>query len=938
MKNTTFLPFQDINLPLEDRVSDLVLRFTLEEKICLMVQYQPEISRLGVKAYKHGTEAAHGIAWLGDATSFPQPIGLGCTWNPDLMKEIGSVIGDEARIYFQKDPSTNGLTLWAPTVDMERDPRWGRTEEAYGEDPYLTGKLTASLVKGMQGDHPFFFKAVATLKHFLGNNNEINRGECSASIDPRNMREYYLKAFEPAFVEGGAKSMMTAYNSINGTPALFHPFVNEVVKEEWGMDGFVVSDAGDLLGVVNDHKYYESHTLSVADAIKGGIDSITDDAETSCQAIREALAQQLLSEEDLDRALRNTFRVRFRLGEFDPAENNPYAYVDESLLCSEKHRSLSLQAAKESIVLLKNEHQTLPLNKEKINQLAVIGPLGDIVYRDWYSGSHPYQVTPLQGIKNKLNKSVVFKDGCDKVKLKLKDNQQYVGIENNETKVLAASRNKEQSETFHVTDWGFGEFTLKSLSTGKYVTTDDKTITASADDIWGWFTKEVFRIIPQNDNEVGLRTWNDNHVSIDKEANVLHESKNIQEAAVFTKEVVENGLEEAINAAKESDVAVVFVGNHPLINGKETIDRSDLNLGAYQEKLVKEVNKANPNTVVIVVGSYPFSLNWIDENIPVILYTSHAGQELGNAVSDVLFGDFSPSGRLNMTWYRSSDELPDIMDYDIIKGKRTYQYFDGKPLYPFGYGLTYTSFHYTNLEISQSEISSDGKFEICVQVENNGPVASDEVVQLYVRDDQSRVTRPIKELKGFKRIHLNPGQMETVRFELAASDLAFWDVTRNQYCVESGTFTIMIGQSSEDIKLSDRIIVHGEEIPSRNLLVVTKAENYDDYEGIYLDESKEGFTCVRPVSDGSWIAFHDVDFGEGVSTFIGRISSTSNESSVDVRVDHEEGPLLGTCHVPNTGERQAWMKIETELIKIKGIHNVFLVFKGDVNLSWLKFE
>lgn len=291
MTNQTKYPFQDTTLELDTRVKDLVSRLSEDEKIESMLQYQPAVERLGIAAYKHGTEAAHGLAWLGEATSFPQPVGLACTWDADLMKEIGSVIGDEARVFYKRNPAVNGLTLWAPTVDMERDPRWGRNEEAYGEDPELTAELTTALVKGIQGDHPKYYKAVATLKHFLANNNEVDRGSGSSSIDPRNMREYYLKAFEKPFKEGGAQSMMTAYNSINGTPALLHPFVNEIVKGEWGMDGFIVSDAGDVMGIKNDHKYYDSHTPGTVESVKAGIDSITDDADLSKQALREGLSK-----------------------------------------------------------------------------------------------------------------------------------------------------------------------------------------------------------------------------------------------------------------------------------------------------------------------------------------------------------------------------------------------------------------------------------------------------------------------------------------------------------------------------------------------------------------------------------------------------------------------------------------------------------------------
>ena len=679
--NIEVLPFQNPELPIRDRVADLVSRFTLEEKIGLMPQYQTAVERLGVKPYKHGTEAAHGIAWLGEATSFPQPIGLGCTWNPELLERIGSAIGDEARVFYQRDPARNGLTLWAPTVDMERDPLWGRTEEAYGEDPHLTGELTTGLVKGIQGPHPVYRKAIATLKHFLGNNNEKDRCRCSASIDPRNMREYYLKAFEPAFRKGGALSMMTAYNSINGTPAILHPDVNQVVKGEWEMDGFIVSDAGDMIGLVKDHHYFETYKEAVAASVKSGIDSITDETDMTCAAIREALSEGLLEEGDLNRALTNTFRVRFLLGEFDPDECNPYAGLPDDTVCKPEHAALSLEAARESIVLLKNERQMLPLDSNAVQRVAVIGPLGDVVFRDGYSGTCPYKVTPLQGIRAKMKEgSVVHVNGSDRVRLRAVTGK-YVGVSSDpaENSALKADRlDACSAETFQLADWGFGSVTLQALSNGKFVTTDDVTVTASADEVYGWYVKEEFRPVGGPDGTMLLTAWNGSPVSLPGE-----------EAGCFRMEVITDGLQEAIAAAEASEVAVVVVGNNPLINGRETSDRPDLTLADSQEKLIQEVSRVNPNTIVVVIGSYPFAINGVEEKIPAVLYLSHAGQELGNALADVLFGDYNPAGRLNMTWYRSTDQLPDIMDYDIRKGKRTYQYYDGQSLYPFGYGLSY---------------------------------------------------------------------------------------------------------------------------------------------------------------------------------------------------------------------------------------------------------
>ena len=759
-------PYQNHNLPLEDRVNDLISRFTLDEKIELMCQYQAEIPRLGVKKYKHGTEGAHGIAWLGEATVFPQNTGLACTWNPELMHNIGSVIGDEARIYFQRDPAINGLTVWAPTVDMERDPRWGRTEEAYGEDPHLTGRLSTELVKGMQGDHPFYYKTVATLKHFYGNNNEIDRGSASVSIDPRNKWEYYLKAFEPAFREGGAGSMMTAYNGINGTPCNLNHEVNEIVKGRWGMDGFVVGDAGDVLGTVMDHGFLQSYAEAVAGSIKAGIDSITDDQDISLRAIRDALQQGLLEEEDLDHALRNTFRVRFRLGEFDPAEVNPYSYVPESKLCAPEHAALSLTAARESIVLLKNDG-LLPLRHEA-GPIAVIGPLADEALTDWYSGTPAYRVTPLQGMKQKVDgKSIHFNSGLDRIVIRSAATGKYVGVASGDKAALVADRTDVQdAEVFERTDWGWGSVTLRSLSLGKYVTeTDDGELTATAQYARGWFVKEVFGFDESTNGSFSMKSWEGKHITVNEKQQLIRGGKGASPTATeetFIIEVIQDGIGQAVHAAKSSEHAIVIVGNNPFINGKETTDRPDITLPSYQQELIRAVYKANPNTVVVIVGSYPFAVNWENENIPSIIYTSHAGQELGHAVADVLFGDYNPAGRLNMTWYKSVSQLPDLMDYDIIKGKRTYQYFDGEVLYPFGHGLSYSSFQYRDVSLNRTMINSDESVEVSVKVRNTGELAGDEVVQLYVSADASRVERPLKTLKGFRRLHLQAGEEETL--------------------------------------------------------------------------------------------------------------------------------------------------------------------------------
>ncbi|PTU47567.1 beta-glucosidase [Paenibacillus polymyxa] len=946
--------FQDPKIQLDERVGDLVSRLTLEEKIESMLQYQPAIDRLGVAAYKHGTEAAHGIAWLGEATSFPQPVGLACSWDTELMRQIGSVIADEARVYYRRDPKLNGLTLWAPTVDMERDPRWGRNEEAYGEDPYLTGELSKELVKGIQGDHPVYLKAVATLKHFLGNNNEVDRGIGSSSIDPRNLREYYLRAFEKPFTEGGAQSMMTSYNLINGTPATLYHGVNDIVRGEWGMDGFVVSDAGDVMGIVNDHQYYDSHTPGVAESIRAGIDSITDDAELSKQAIREALEQGSLQEEDLDRALFHTFRVRFRLGEFDPAADNPYASIGEEALMTEQARELSLRAAREQIVLLKNEQKLLPLNPAQCGKVAVIGSHGNEVFRDWYSGTLPYWVTPLEAIRAKLESGgaeerVVYSDAKDRVTLTASTDGAKLIV--NSSGDMRLSQDGEPT-VLTVTDWGYGSVTLHDEHLGTYVTSDEETLRVTAAEAYGWYVKEVFGLTPVEQGEHLWTTWNGKPVIAGTEGSLkVMESatpaSNVTDSdrTTFRIETVSDGLAEAIAAAQAADTAIVFVGNHPLINGKEENDRPGLELAASQQRLIEEVYRVNPNTIVVLTGSYPFAIPWLQEHIPAIVYTSHAGQEHGTAIADVLFGDYAPAGRLNMTWVQNEDQLGDIRDYDIIRGGRTYQYFEGEPLYPFGHGLTYSPFEYSDLHTdahkdnvkSMATLDAADAIQVWVDVTNRGGAAGEEVVQLYVRSEASRVKRPLKTLCGFQRIRLEPGETRTVSFTVRVKDWAIWDVTRDCYCVESGEYTLLAGASSADIRLEHPVYVRGEVIPPRQAGPRIRAENFDDCFDILLDESKEQReACVRPRSPqrSGWIAFHGVDMNTvSVAEFQCRVSGNSSDAAIELHLDGPDSQAVARINVGNTGGAQAWVTLSEKVQSASGIRDVYLSLSGEVRLG-----
>ncbi|MEO2204162.1 glycoside hydrolase family 3 C-terminal domain-containing protein [Paenibacillus pabuli] len=964
MKEYEQYPMWDAALPLERRLDDLIERLTIEEKISLIPTREAAVPRLGIPAYNVGGEAAHGVAWKGEATVFPQPLGLSSTWNTALMREIGSVIGDEARAYHHREPERHGLTLWAPTVDLERDPRWGRTEEGYGEDPVLTGEMSAALVQGMQGNHSFYLKMVATLKHFFANNNEKDRLNCSSSIDPRNLREYYLKAFETPFVEGGALSMMTAYNSINGTPAIESPYVNDVVKGEWAMPGFIVCDGGDLSQTVNYHGYHATHAESAAGALKAGVDCLTDEVDLVVSALEEALDRNLLEEEDLDRAIRNIFGVRMRLGQLDRSGLNPYASIPESVLCAPEHANLSYRAAVESIVLLKNEG-LLPLKSDALRKVSVIGPLADAVFTDWYSGTLPYHITALDGLRNRLTDTeILYEDGNDRISLKTTEGQ-VLSI-GDEGIIVAVPEGSAEGATFVHQDWGWGSHTLRSVKNNRYVTLNEEgKYQAIAPEIGGWFVKEVVQFDPQIDDSSLLRTWNgiplglaehqgkhvlapvtatpEDGVEASKVSNSVIGAK---EPVTLVKHVEIDGIQRAVAAAKASDSAVVVVGNSPYINGKEEIDRPGLTLPSEQIRLVKEVCKVNPNTIVVIVGSYPFTLQELKDIAPAIVSLTHAGQELGHAVADVLLGAYAPAGRLNMTWYEDESQLPDMMDYDIINNGTTYMYHEGPVLYPFGHGLTYSPFEYDGISAQRIEVASGTDvLKVEVQVRNAGEVASDEVVQIYGHPQTSRVKRPLKQLIGFKRIHLASGEVETVSFEIPVQKLAFWDVTRERYCVETATWSFMAGRSSEDIRQTTDMEIEGEIIPARRLDLPTFAENFDEYAGVLLDECLEGRSAVRVVAPGeplykedqaAWIGFLN-NGTQGAHAFEARVAAFGKNGELQIRSGAPDGPVLGTCSVPMNISDSAlgqgrsdieWTTVQCPLQPEQELDRLYIVFQG----------
>ena len=752
-KNT---PLWDNRLPIEERLDYLVGKLTLEEKIQCLTTNCPEIERLGIKPNYMGGEAAHGI---------------------------------EAR----HDQAFNAGKP-EPTIDMERDPRWGRTEEAYGEDPYLTGEMAGAYIRGMQGEDPFYLRCGATLKHFYANNKETDRVKISSSIDPRNKHEYYLKPFEKAITEAHAESIMTSYNEINGVPAIVNPEVKNVVKDTWGLKGHVVCDGGDFSQTVTEHKYFDTHAKTLAYGLKVGIDCFTDEKELICAAGEEALQKGLITEEDINNAIRNSFRTRIRLGFYDREEACPYRNLGEADINNRDHQELTLQMAKESVVLLKNEEQLLPLKKDHTQSVAVIGPLSDVWYKDWYSGIPPYTVTVKEGIEKILGKNKVKQEsGISEILFQIKNpsakEKSYIGVDDKNQLVLTDRRH---AETFLVEDWGSGSYTFLAKTNGKYVTAEEETgiLKAEKDEAFGWFVREVFHIEKLKNETYQLKTWDDKQVTVD---NLGRFGSFVEKETVgFELITQKDGLMAAEEAAKAAEYAIAVIGCNPVINSKEEIDRTTLELPPYQQELVRRIHKANPKTIVILLTNYPYTITEINQNIPAILLSASGSQEIGNGVAAVLFGEASPGARLNMNWYLSQEDL-----------------------------------------------------EVEVTVTNIGNCCGDEVAQLYVRKEDPRVKRPDRQLVGFERLRdMKPQESRKVSFKVPFHELEYYDVISKRMLLEQGNYQFMVGTSSKDIRQEQTIYLKGEQAGTRDPYEETEAEYYDDYHNMFLHRGREGQTAV----------------------------------------------------------------------------------------------
>lgn len=685
--------FNDPAVNEEQRLDDLIARMTLDEKVDALGN-NTQVPRLGIQA-SGSVEGLHGVVLGGPTygdrantptTGFPQAYGLGETWDTDLLHRVATYISTENRYLFQNAKyRKSGLIMWTPNVDLGRDPRWGRTEECYGEDAFLTSRLAVAFIKGIQGDHPKYWRNASLMKHFLSNSNEYGRTFSSSNYSDKLFHEYYAYPFYKGVTEGGSQALMTAYNAYNGIPCIMHPVLRNIVMKEWGLNGTLLTDGGAFRLLLSDHKRFDNDRAAAAAAcIKAGITKFLDEYK---DAVYEALHRKLISVEDIEKAIRGNLRISLKLGLLDHAEDNPYAAigVTDTIAPWSKPETKALvrEATLKSVVLLKNQDHLLPLDRHKIKKIAVIGQRATEVLQDWYAGKPFYTVNVLDAIREEAGNDIEV----------------------------------------------------------RYVKT--------------------------------------------------------------------NRMDSARTVAAWADVAIVCVGNHPTCNagweqapviseGKEAVDRQSLQLD--QEDLLLQVAQTNPNTIGVLISSFPYAINRANQTVPALLHLTQCSQELGHAVSDVIFGHYNPAGRLTQTWVKNITDLPHMMDYDITHG-RTYMYFKEKPLYPFGYGLSYTRFNYSGTTLDDRIIERGDTLRVCFNLKNSGDMDGDEVVQLYVSARKHTDKDPIKQLKAFQRISLRKGETKKVELTVPYTELQVWDEKQNRFILPDKEMTLEIGASSSDIRL-----------------------------------------------------------------------------------------------------------------------------------------
>ena len=798
-------PFQNPDLPVEQRVNDLVSRLTLEEKVNQMVNNAPAIERLGIPAYNWWNEILHGVARSPyPVTSFPQAIGMAATWDTEAVHQMADYASDEGRAIYHDSSRKGiheiycGLTYWTPNINIFRDPRWGRGQETYGEDPFLTGAIGYSFVTGLQGDDPKYLKASACAKHYAVHSGpEWNRHVYDAKVSSFDLWDTYLPAFKRLVVDAKVTGVMCAYNAFFGQPCCASDeLLLDILYNQWQFDGYVTSDCGAINDFFRNHKTHADAAEASADAVIHGTDC---ECGNVYRALLDAVQKGLITTDQIDVSVKRLFTMRFRFGMFDPDDRVPYAKIPISVLEAPSHKAHALKMAQESIVLLRNENALLPLDKTKIKKIAVVGPHANeknILLANYYG--YPTQITTvLEGIKSKAGKGVqvVYEKGVN-----LTDNLVFTS-EYDPSLFTYNGKPGFKADYYQNTRWedtpGLSRVEKKvDYQWGEGQPVADGIITRRMTARWTTtFTPKksgevCFELRADDSAELLIDGVKQNSAGLINSYFLFNAEKGKKyELSINYRQNTDNAeikfdigtlkktdCKEVAASVKDADVIIYAGGITANIEGEEMGveiegfkrgDRTSIALPAIQKELLQALQATGKPVVFVLMTGSAIGLEWESQNIPAIINAWYGGQAAGQAIADVIFGDYNPAGRLPVTFYRSVDDLPDFEDYSMRN--RTYRYFTGTPVYPFGYGLSYTTFQYASLDVTP--VSGSGSYKVKATVTNTGNRAGDEVVQIYLSNKRDFVT-PIRSLKGFRRIHLQPGESQTVEFTLTGDDLS----------------------------------------------------------------------------------------------------------------------------------------------------------------------
>jgi beta-glucosidase len=828
------LPYQNPDLPVEVRVQDLISRMTLEEKTSMMSNATPGVPRLGIPRYDWWSEALHGVANAGYATVFPQAIGLAAMWNAPLHQDVAGVIGIEGRAKFNGYVGTRlegeifrGLTFWSPNINIFRDPRWGRGQETYGEDPHLTGRLGVAFVRGLQGDHPDYLQAAACAKHFAVHSGpEPLRHDFDVAPSRRDLHETYLPAFQDLVRDARVEIVMMAYNAVYGAPASISPLLYGLL-DEWGFDGHVTSDCGSVGDL---HRTYGV----AADGVEANALALRAGMHLRCGPesgnLFRAVRRGLLTEEEVDAGLAPLMRTMFRLGFFDPADRVPFNQISPSRNNVPEHGALALRAARESMVLLKNDG-LLPLDSG-VRRVAVIGPNAGSVPAlvGNYHGTPSAPVTVLDGLRAALEPAgveVLYAHGSDYAARTTTVRPIAFGwfhgeyFDNPTLSGDPVARRTERPLTFDFRTgglpYGVPQSGVSARWNGHLATTmqgDHELVVRGRGGFRVRIGEEVVIDSPVpppglegEEREVRTTRPLPGNASLPIRLEYFPGDGPFAVSFEWNTPPVDAGFAEAVAAARAADVIIYVGGLSAQLEGEDMVvdydgflggDRLHIELPALQQDLLEQLHATGKPIVFVNLSGSAVAMPWVADRANAMLQAWYPGQAGGTAVADVLLGTYNPAGRLPVTFYRSTDDLPPFVDYDMAG--RTYRYFDGDPLYPFGHGLSYTRFDYSDLRTSGEVLGDNDTITVSVDVTNTGARAGEEVVQLYVAHPQSAVARPRKALKGFARVSLTPGETQRVDFPLSASDVAYWEDGRDRWVIEAAPLEILVGASSEDIR------------------------------------------------------------------------------------------------------------------------------------------